>query len=355
VTARITAALVALTVAPLTAGAQAPTVQIAGFLDGYYAWDAGKPENHDRAFTTQAVRHNEFNINLAHIGLVLSGERVRGRVALQAGTAVQANYAGEPTQGAISGPTLSRHIQEAVAGIRVSPRLWVDAGVFFSHIGQESWISRDNPTYTRSFTADYTPYYSTGVKGTWTPSDQVTAQLHVVNGWQVISDQNAGKGVGARIDWSPSSTMTVGVNGYVGNEQPEGAEARSRRFGQLTALLRPTAALGVWLTADAGTQESPDDEDDTWWSATAIGELRLTDAASAALRVERFVDRQGVLTGAANFDVTSASVGLNVRLPEGALWRSEWRWYRSDDARWPDPDGLRERTTLLVTSLALTL
>jgi hypothetical protein len=39
--------------------------------------------------------------------------------------------------------------------------------VFFSPVGMESWMSRDNPTYTRSLVADYSPYYSAGVKATW--------------------------------------------------------------------------------------------------------------------------------------------------------------------------------------------
>lgn len=352
---RIAASLIVLAVAPLKAQAPAPSVQMVGFLDGYYAWDAGRPENHDRAFTTQAVRHNEFNINLAHIGLALTGERVRGRVALQAGTSVQSNYAGEPTQGNISGPTLSRHIQEAVAGIRVSPRFWVEAGVYFSHIGQESWISRDNPTYTRSFTAEYTPYYSTGVRATWTPRDNVTAQLHVVNGWQVISDQNQGKGLGARIDWTPIPQVTVGWNTYMGNEQPMDAVERPRRFHQLTASLRPVSPLALWLTADRGWQENASGENDTWGSATAIGEYQLGGTVSLAARLERFVDRHGVVTGASGFDVTSASLGLNVRLPEGAAWRTEWRIFRSDAAVWPGRDGPSDGTSLVVSSLALTL
>ena len=347
------ASLVALTVAPLQA--QSPTVQVAGFLDGYYAWDDGRPESDDRAFTTQAVRHNEFNINLAHVGLVFSGERVRGRLALQAGTSVQSNYAGEPTQGNISGPMLSRHMQEAVAGMRVSPRLWVDGGVYFSHIGQESWVSRDNPTYTRSFTAEYTPYYSAGVKGTWTPRDNLAVQLHVLNGWQVVSDQNHGKGLGARIDWTPISQVTVGWNSYMGNEQPEGAVARPRRFHQVTALLRPVSPLTIWLTVDRGWQENVEGEQDTWGSATAISEYQIGATVSLAARLERFVDRQGVVTGAAGFDVTSASVGLNLRLPEGATWRTEWRISRSDAAIGPGRDGPTDGTSLVVSSLALTL
>jgi Putative beta-barrel porin-2, OmpL-like. bbp2 len=74
----------------------AVTVSFGGFVDNYYAYDFGRPVNFDRPFTTQAVRHNEFNVNLVWLEAKVSGPRVRGRLALQAGTSVQSNYAGEP-------------------------------------------------------------------------------------------------------------------------------------------------------------------------------------------------------------------------------------------------------------------
>ena len=165
------------------------SVTFGGFVDTYYAWDFGRPPTLDRSFaggalfTTQPARHNEFNVNLAFLEAKVSGDRVRGRLALQVGTSVQSNYSGEPTTGNVSGPTLERHIQEAVAGVRIARAAWVDAGIFFSHMGMESWISRDNPTYTRSLVAEYSPYYQSGVKFTWAPSSRITAQLDFQMTW----------------------------------------------------------------------------------------------------------------------------------------------------------------------------
>lgn len=338
---------------PLLAQQQVPPVHLGAFIDSYYAWDTGQPAAFDRAFTTQAVRHNEFNINLAHVEATVSGDRVRGRLALQAGTSVQANYVGEPTNGSNSGPMLARHIQEAVAGVRIVPALWIDAGIYFSHIGQESWISRDNPTYTRSFTADYTPYYSTGVKATWAPSAKITAQLHLINGWQNISENNSGKAVGARIDWAIASKLSVAWASYVGSEPPDGS---TRTFQQLMASWRPDSGLTIWATADAGWQRLSNGRRASWGSLTLLGEARLSATSTLALRAERYLDRDGVLIPVAaprGFDVTSASVGLNVRLPEGVQWRTEGRWYRSGGAIWPDGAATSRNSSALVTSLSL--
>ena len=98
-----------------------PKITFGGFVDGYYAWDFNRPGSFDRAYTTQPARHAEFNINLAFVEVKLVAPRYRGRLALQFGTSVQSNYAGEPRIGAISGPSVGRIIQEATAGVRLAP------------------------------------------------------------------------------------------------------------------------------------------------------------------------------------------------------------------------------------------
>ena len=77
-----------------------------GFLDTYYGFDFSEPSG-DRSFTTQAVRHNEFSINLAYVDVRLDREKVRGRLAFQAGSSVYSNYSGERRYGPAGGPQLA--------------------------------------------------------------------------------------------------------------------------------------------------------------------------------------------------------------------------------------------------------
>jgi hypothetical protein len=237
----------ALVAVPCAAFAQTPTdttvrVTFGAFVDGYYAYDFNRPRTLDRPFTTQAARHDEFNINLAHLEAVLAGPRVRGRFAAQFGTSVQANYAGEPTVGALSGPSVSRFIQEATVGYRLARTVWIDGGVFFSPFGSENWISRDNWTYTRSFIADNSPYYEAGVKATWQARPWLAAQLHVVNGWQNVSETNSDKALGARVDYMPKDGVDVAYDAFVGNEQPDSLPRRTRVWQEAIVQLKPTAA-----------------------------------------------------------------------------------------------------------------
>lgn len=175
-----------------------PKIDFDGFVDAYYAWDADRPADFDRVYTTQPARHADFNINLAYVDVRVTGPRYRGRFAIQYGTSVQANDAGEPAIGHVSGSSVSQVIQEASIGYEISHTVWVDGGIFYAHTGYEGWVSRDNLTYSRSLVGDFSPYYEAGVKLTWQASASLTAQLDVVNGWQNISNYNTPPAGGIR-------------------------------------------------------------------------------------------------------------------------------------------------------------
>lgn len=334
-------------------------VMWSAFVDTYYAYDLGHPATFDRVFTTQAERHDEFNVNLAYVAVSLTSDRIRGRLALQTGTSVQANYAGEPNVGAVSGPSLSRTIQEATAGARLAPSLWVDGGIYFSYIGWEGWISRDNPTYTRSLVADYTPYYLSGAHLTWQPrlsggSAPLTLQLHVVNGWQNISENNHGKAIGLRLDWQLTPTTDLAYGNFIGNERPLGVPAAPRVFNQLmlkTCAGRFSGQGQIDYGREAGQE---------WYGLVAIGRAAIAPTTAVVLRFERYSDPHQVIvvTGTSAGLVTNgASLGLDVGRTGGLLWRTEVRGLHATSLLFPS-HGVADTTRgnlVLVTSVALTL
>jgi hypothetical protein len=353
---------------PGAAAAQAPEdstavrVSFGAFVDAYYAYDANQPPAIDRAYTTQPARHNEFNVNLAHVEVRLAGDDIRGRLALQAGTSVQSNYLGEPAIGTVSGASLGRHIQEGWAGARLGKGLWVDAGIFFSHIGSESWLSRDNLTYSRSLVADYSPYYQAGVKATWSATQKLTAQLDLVNGWQNISENNGGKSAGVRLDYAFSPRVTASLYNLAGNEQPDSLPSRVRLFQGASLRVAPSDRTTLVATFDYGWQEGPGDEDgSSWYGFALIGHYRISPKVAVAARIERYDDGDQVIivTGSPNgFQVSGASLGVDVAPSGTLLWRTELRGFQSEDTIYPDPDvagGLSEEDLVVATSLALSL
>jgi hypothetical protein len=155
---------------------------ISGYLETYYTYDFANPENHTRpAFTYSHNRHNEINVNLGYIKAAFLTDKVRANLALAVGTYMNANYAAEPF--------VLKNIYEANGGFKISKKhdLWIDAGIFSSHIGFESAVGKDNWTVTRSLFADNSPYFETGAKISYTNSNGKWFMSGLIlNGWQRI-------------------------------------------------------------------------------------------------------------------------------------------------------------------------
>lgn len=339
-----------------TLGAQATdtttTVRLNGFVDAYYAYDVTRPADGERRFTTQPVRHDEANVNLAWLGVTVERRKVRARVALQAGTSVQSNYAGEPRTGATSGPDVARFIQEAAVGVKLSDNVWVDGGIYYSYIGLESWSSSDNMAYTRSLVADYTPYYLSGVKLSWAVTPKLTAQFHLTNGWQNISENNRSKAIGSRFDYAATPSLTLSYANFFGNERPRGSPNVLRVFNQVMAKGTLPSETQWQAQVDLGRQDASD-----WYGLVAIVKQPITTRVALIGRVERYSDPDQVIIGtnsADGFVGNGASAGLDVTLDTGVRWRSELRGIRTTDALFPEgAAALPTRTNaVLVTSLS---
>lgn len=187
------------TESPILAKSPFPTsLKFGAFVDTFYSHNRNHPLSKERQYTTQAVRNDEFNINLGFVDAKWQEEKIRGRLAFQFGTSVNTNYAAEANKDVSSNQNSVKHIQEAYVGFKLAKDTWVDGGIYFGHIGHESWISSDNWNYTRALALDYVPYYSSGVRLTTKFTDKFQFQFHVMNGWQNITDQNKDKSLGSQ-------------------------------------------------------------------------------------------------------------------------------------------------------------
>jgi hypothetical protein len=321
-----------------------------GFIDAYYAWDSNRPAGRERGFTTQAVRHDEPNINLLSGGATIEAGAWRVRLALQGGNSVSANTRLEPN------PVLG-HIQEAYVGRRIGERTWLDGGVYLAHIGAESWISKNNLTYTRALNLDYVPYYAAGLRLAHDTAGGGHVELHVMNGWQNISETNAAKALGLQLR-RRAGGETYTYNSFYGDENvfPD-SRPRFRTYHNFILETRPRDGLTVQASLDVGTEAGRVDGVFAWGATALTLGQRFDEKNAAALRFERYVDphQANVRTGTRNgFRVSSASVNYDRTLGAGVLWRMEFRGYRSEDAIFPGARETRARTdALLVTALTV--
>lgn len=330
--------------------AQESRFSVGGFVDGYYAFDFSRPPSRDRSFTTQPLRHNEFNINLALVDVRYDDGRVRGRLALQSGTYVEANYALET-------PTLQR-LHEGYLGVRLGRSgWWVDMGVFGSHIGFEGAVSIDQWHYSRSLMADFSPFYEAGIKLSGPLSKSATFGFVVVNGWQNIRETNDSKAFGWQLRGEPNAAVLLNWSTFFGNEAPDDTPSRFRIFDNVYARFRLSNRLETAAVFDLGLQKRPVSGGyDTWYATALLARYTVTSAVRLGGRVEYYADGQEVIVTTAlgnGFETFGASVNLDYAVAAYFLWRIEARVFHAKDAVYPSPSGFDRTSGFIATSFAM--
>lgn len=314
-------------------------VKVGGLVDTYYAYDFNSPKNHEREYTTQPVRHNEFNINLAYIDAVVAQDKTRGRLALQAGHSVTKNTQSEPKLGTTSGPQDSKIFQEAYVGKKIGEQTWLDAGIFLGNIGAESWISKDNWTYSRALNLDYVPYYSSGIRLEHQFSSTRSAQLQIINGWQNMSENNNAKAIGMQFKQLINEQLTFTYNNFLGDEQVVSPRSRFRGYHNFIVQWLASENWHFLCALDFGHQSQQTNTGVDGWGAATLTVKHIVDVRNAiAMRLEYYNDphQANVVTQTRNgFRVIGASINYDQRLEENFLWRTELRGFKSEDEIYP--------------------
>ncbi|MBO9703345.1 MAG: porin [Sporocytophaga sp.] len=339
-------------------------VNLWGYADIYYGYNFNQPPSrvdgemvNGNIFLYSHNRHNEFNINNGIVGLEYSKDRVRGAFALQSGTYVQYNYAAEPA--------VLRNIFEAYAGYMVANKLWIDAGIFASHIGSESAISFNDLTLSRSMMADNTPYYETGVKATYEVNDQLLLTGLALNGWQNITDHNKNKALGSQIQYKPHEKVLINYSTFYGKEA--GAyentteivntdSLSTRRFFNDLYVQATFNKLTILAAFDIGFQKKLNSNGDyVWWNPNLILKCNITDKIALAARGEYYNDKNGVIinSGTVNgFQTFSGSLGLNLKLTEHMIWKIEGKAFESKDKVFINNAKTSNSSILVLSSVA---
>lgn len=328
----------------------AESLAVSGFIDVYYTYDINKPDSHIRQpFLYNHNRHNEFNLNLGVIKASYEKSRVRANLALQAGTYAEDNYSAEEG--------LLKHIFEANVGVSLTDDLWLDGGIFASHIGFESAISIDNPTLTRSLLAENSPYFLSGAKLTYNPGQNWTWVLLVANGWQRIAriDGNQTPAYGTQVNFHPSKNLEVNWSTFVGNDAPDSVK-QMRYFNNLYLKWKATENIQLLAGYDIGIQEERDSGVNNWWSGVLIGRVLVREDFFVATRVEYYSDQSGIIVNydaPSDFDVLGLSVNFDYLVMKNAMIRVEGRRLSSNDRLFRKSSKFTDNNYFITASMAV--
>ncbi|CAN5921812.1 porin [soil metagenome] len=331
---------------------QPPALTLSGFVDVYFSYDFNRPPDHERpAFLYNHNRHNEFNANLALLRVGYEQAGVRGAVALMAGTYAQYNLAHEQP--------LLQHVFEAWAGLRLAPQLWLDAGIFPSHIGFESAISLENWTFTRSLLAENSPYYLAGALLTYAPNERWTLAGLVINGWQNIREtsENSNKAIGTQVSFSPREEITFNWSTFTGQEQPDWAP-QWRYFQNFYGQMQLTERWGLIAGLDYGWQQAQPRSRryDRWYSPVVVVRYAVSEKVALAGRAEHYNDRHGVIIEVSTpggFRTSGASLGLDYHPARNVGLRVEVRGFMARDPLFTRGLAQTQRNVFTTSSLAI--
>ena len=343
---------------PSFAQSDSAAVQFSGYLETYYQYDSRKPGNHQRPdFVYSHNRHNEFTLNLGYLRADYKQDNVRASLALMVGTYANANLAAEPG--------VLKNIYEANAGVRLSRKknLWLDAGIFSSHIGFESAVGANCWNLTRSIMADNSPYFESGAKLTYTSDNgKWLVSGLILNGWQRIQrvTGNNTPAFGHQLTYTPNERVTLNSSSFVGSDAPDSAR-RMRYFHNFYGQFALTEKWGVLVGFDIGAQQAEPNGNrySVWYSPIVQLRYALTDKARLAARAEYYDDRDGVIIAAGvpgGFRVSGFSVNFDYALSSHALWRIEAKSLGGRDSIFENNDGTYTKNNLaFTTSLAIRL
>lgn len=293
----------------------------AGLLaDIVYSQSTVPTINGNRLFTLQPSKDRSLGMMQGHIDVTGESTAISWRLALQEGWFAAANYTGDDYAW--------RFLQEASLDVRIRERLTIRGGVMPSHIGYESMIARDNLTLSRSFTADNTPYFETGVSGTYAADDELSISLLLLNGWQRIVDNNDDLALGTALKWKPDSSIVLSWNTFVGNDQPRAKPSLTRFHNNIWCEWSLTEELMLVGLFDVDLQQKTSSGASTQWYAALVSRFFLTPSLRLAGRIEHYSDPDGIIvqpTIGRAFAATAGSINADYDLTESIMLRAECR------------------------------
>jgi hypothetical protein len=208
-------------------------------------------------------------------------------------------------------------------------------GKFVTYHGAEVIEARDDFNYSRSFLFNYAiPFTHTGFTAGYTFSPAFSANLYVVNGWDVTKDNNKGKTFGTSFILTPIEPFTMNIGLMYGPEQTDNS-THYRFLFDWVGTFKATKNLTFVVNTDfANEAKDPlnSNRNSRWYGVAGYAKYDFTDFFSTSIRAEYFDDKDGVRTGIAQ-KLKEITITPEFKIVKNLILRPE---YRHD---WSNKDG----------------
>jgi len=277
-------------------------IAINAFVSTAYIYNANRPATGINSYRVFDFADNSFNLDVAELVVQIAPSKPGDggfRVDFTAGNSI-------PQIAKSQDQTVAQFdLQQAFVSYiaPIGSGLRFDVGKYITHMGYEVIEGYDgyNDNYSRSLLFGYAiPFTHTGVKASYAFSSQVSAMVGVVNGWDLVRDNNRSKSIAGQLTLTPVAPLSVFLN-WIGGPELAGNNHTNRNVFDLVAILKPTTRLTLGLNGDYGKESGTSlvnpGSDATWKGIAGYATLGLTDKFSVALRGETLHDDGGVRFG----------------------------------------------------------
>lgn len=192
-------------------------------IDVNYTYSFNNPNDNTVVGSTALARNNEVELSALHFGGDFYYKGARARFMTQFGTRsiVVPRNDYSPYRGQYQLANVYRYLSEAYVGYHIN-KLYginIDAGLFMSYIGLNSFYQAENWEYQASFTSDNTPWFFNGIRIQIHPTKNLKIEPWIINGWQSYGKFNAMPGAGFNVTWMPDNgNVKLLTNNYVGTD-----------------------------------------------------------------------------------------------------------------------------------------
>ncbi|MCX6352484.1 MAG: outer membrane beta-barrel protein [Bacteroidetes bacterium] len=280
-------------------------LKITGYVDAYYAYytDSVAVGGYQQ-FPTVSPKSNHFGINALCVNFCYDGEKVRAMAGLHYGDIARSSW----------GTSTFPWVMEAHAGVKLCKTLWVDAGLFRTHVGAEGLLPKENLASSIAIPTYYEPYYEAGVRLNYNPTEKLAINVLVLNGYNIFEDNNTDKSIGALVTYALGENRNIGYSNYFGNDAPMGATSKKRMYHNIFFNYQMNK-LKMQVGVDYAMQEKSDIKTATQSASMISGLATLKyeccKNCSVYGRGEYFNDKDGFLSGTYT-DKNANTVGLNL-------------------------------------------
>ncbi|HEX6627846.1 MAG TPA: porin [Gemmatimonadaceae bacterium] len=327
------------------------------FVSTAYEYNSNRPTTGTTSYRVFDFNDNSFNLDVAELVVQIAASKPNDagfRVDFAAGNSIpQITKTQDQTAAQFD-------LQQAFASYiaPIGSGLRFDVGKYVTHMGYELIEGYDgyNDNYSRSILFGYAiPFTHTGVKASYAFSSKVAGMVEVVNGWDLLRDNNRSKSIGAQLTLTPVSPLTVYLNWIGGPELADDNHTRRNVFDVVT-ILKATSWLTLGVNGDYGTEDgtsrvSPG-ADAKWKGIAGYTTFALTDKFSIGLRGETFHDDGGARLGTDTKGVLSeGTITPTYKFTNHVLLRGEVRYDKANQPILANRGTLSDKQTTVAANV----